>query len=111
KWGVVMVGCVYVRGGFRGVVAGIMAFALYPEQVSKPDFAYPTLVLNLLPVGLVGLVMAALLAAVMGAMSSVFNSASTLVTLDFSKHLRPSAADAQLVNISRITPGASGRLC
>ncbi len=71
----------------------------------KPDFAYPTLVLNLLPVGLVGLVMAALLAAVMGAMSSVFNSASTLVTLDFYKKLRPQASEKQLVNFGRVATG------
>src|SRR6202007_2082198 len=76
-----------------------------PDQVVKPDFAYPTLVLNLLPVGLVGLVMAALLAAVMGAMSSVFNSACTLLTLDFYKKLRPAASEAQLVNFGRIATG------
>src|SRR2546430_1781666 len=70
-----------------------------------PDFAYPTLVLNLLPVGLVGLVMAALLAAVMGAMSSVFNSASTLATLDFYKKIRPQASERQLVNFGRIATG------
>jgi SSS family solute:Na+ symporter len=63
------------------------------------------LVLNLLPVGLVGLVMAALLAAVMGAMSSVFNSASTLVTLDFYKKLRPQASEKQLVNFGRVATG------
>jgi SSS family solute:Na+ symporter len=73
--------------------------------VKKPDFAYPTLVLNLLPVGLVGLVMAALLAAVMGAMSSVFNSASTLVTLDFYKKIRPQASEKQLVNFGRVATG------
>src|SRR5262249_29928115 len=71
----------------------------------KPDFAYPTMVLNLLPVGLVGLVMAALLAAVMGAMSSVFNSASTLVTLDFYKKIRPNASEDRLVNFGRIATG------
>src|SRR5580765_3757088 len=49
------------------VLPGIIAYALFPDQVKdKPDYAYPTLVLNLLPTGLVGLVMAALLAAVMG---------------------------------------------
>jgi solute:Na+ symporter, SSS family len=74
--------------------------------VKKPDFAYPTLVLNLLPVGLVGLVMAALLAAVMGAMSSVFNSASTLATLDFYKKIRPQASERQLVNFGRVATGA-----
>jgi SSS family solute:Na+ symporter len=50
--------------------------------------------------------MAALLAAVMGAMSSVFNSASTLVTLDFYKKLRPQASETQLVNFGRIATGA-----
>ena len=87
------------------VLPGIIAFALFPEQVKKPDFAYPTLILNLLPTGLVGLVMAALLAAVMGAMSSVFNSASTLVTLDFYKKIRPQASEKQLVNFGRIATG------
>src|ERR1700726_998057 len=90
---------------FMLVLPGIIAFALFPEQVKKPDFAYPTLVLNLLPVGLVGLVMAALLAAVMGAMSSVFNSASTLVTLDFYKKIRPQASERQLVNFGRVATG------
>src|SRR5712671_5295012 len=82
KAGTIFAGFLKILPVFMLVLPGIIAFALFPEQVKKPDFAYPTLVLNLLPVGLVGLVMAALLAAVMGAMSSVFNSASTLVTLD-----------------------------
>src|ERR1041385_5675933 len=90
---------------FMLVLPGIIAYALFPEQVAKPDFAYPTLVLNLLPVGLVGLVMAALLAAVMGAMSSVFNSASTLVTLDFYKKIRPEATESQLVGFGRVMTG------
>src|SRR5262249_14060278 len=87
---------------FMLVLPGIIAYALFRDQLKTPDFAYPTLVLNLLPVGLVGLVMAALLAAVMGAMSSVFNSASTLVTLDFYKKIRPQASESQLVNFGRI---------
>jgi SSS family solute:Na+ symporter len=49
--------------------------------------------------------MAALLAAVMGAMSSVFNSASTLVTLDFYKKIRPQASEKQLVNFGRVATG------
>ena len=51
---------------------------------------FPALMLNLLPTGLVGLMIAALLAALMGAMSSVFNSASTMVTLDFYKKIAAS---------------------
>jgi solute:Na+ symporter, SSS family len=105
KAGAIFAGFLEILPVFMLVLPGIIAYALYPEQVTKPDFAYPTLVLNLLPVGLVGLVMAALLAAVMGAMSSVFNSASTLVTLDFYKKLRPEASEAQLVNFGRIATG------
>src|ERR1041385_7652888 len=105
KAGTIFAGFLKILPVFILVLPGIIAFALFPEQVKKPDFAYPTLVLNLLPVGLVGLVMAALLAAVMGAMSSVFNSASTLVTLDFYKKIRPQASESQLVNFGRVATG------
>src|SRR6266446_5941336 len=105
KAGTIFAGFLKILPVFLLVLPGLIAFALFPEQVKKPDFAYPTLVLNLLPVGLVGLVMAALLAAVMGAMSSVFNSASTLVTLDFYKKLRPQASEKQLVNFGRVATG------
>src|SRR5215475_6831921 len=105
KAGTIFAGFLKILPVFMLVLPGIIAFALFPEQVRKPDYAYPTLVLNLLPVGLVGLVIAALLAAVMGAMSSVFNSASTLVTLDFYKKIRPAASEGQLVNFGRIATG------
>jgi len=105
KAGTIFAGFLKILPVFMLVLPGIIAFALFPDQVKKPDFAYPTLVLNLLPTGLVGLVMAALLAAVMGAMSSVFNSASTLVTLDFYKKIRPEASESQLVNFGRIATG------
>src|SRR5437660_220189 len=105
KAGTIFAGFLKILPVFMLVLPGIIAFALFPEQVKKPDFAYPTLVLNLLPVGLVGLVMAALLAAVMGAMSSVFNSASTLVTLDFYKKIKPDATELQLVGFGRVMTG------
>src|ERR1700751_4899926 len=106
KAGTIFAGFLKILPVFMLVLPGIIAYALLRDQLAgKPDYAYPTLVLNLLPVGLVGLVMAALLAAVMGAMSSVFNSASTLVTLDFYKKLRPLASEAQLVNFGRVATG------
>jgi SSS family solute:Na+ symporter len=105
KLGTIFAGFLKILPVFILVLPGIIAFALFPEQVVKPDYAYPTLILNLLPTGLVGLVMAALLAAVMGAMSSVFNSASTLVTLDFYKKIRPQASEGQLVNFGRVATG------
>ena len=105
KAGTIFAGFLKILPVFMLVLPGIIAYALFPDQVQKPDYAYPTLVLNLLPVGLVGLVMAALLAAVMGAMSSVFNSASTLVTLDFYKKINPQASERQLVTFGRIATG------
>jgi SSS family solute:Na+ symporter len=95
------------------VLPGLMAFALYKNmfklgphgEVLNGDIAYPTLIINLLPAGVVGVMIAALLAALMGAMSSVFNSASTLVTLDFYKKLRPQASERQLVNFGRLATG------
>jgi len=106
KAGTIFAGFLKILPVFMLVLPGIIAYALFRDQLAgKPDYAYPTLVLNLLPTGLVGLVMAALLAAVMGAMSSVFNSASTLVTLDFYKKLRPLSSEAQLVNFGRVATG------
>jgi SSS family solute:Na+ symporter len=92
------------------VLPGMIALALFRDlfkfgangQVLNGDIAYPTLIVNLLPPGLVGLMIAALLAALMGAMSSVFNSASTLVTLDFYKKINPAASEARLVNMGRM---------
>jgi SSS family solute:Na+ symporter len=91
------------------VVPGMIALALYPQlfttsngHVTNGDIAFPTIIINLLPSGIVGLMIAALLAALMGSMSAVFNSASTMVTLDFYKRLKPSASEKQLVNMGRI---------
>src|SRR5438552_5552908 len=106
KAGTIFAGFLKILPVFMLVLPGIIAYALFRDQLAgKPDYAYPTLVLNLLPTGLVGLVMAALLAAVMGAMSSVFNSASTLVTLDFYKKLNPGADERKLVSFGRAATG------
>jgi SSS family solute:Na+ symporter len=95
------------------VLPGLIAVGLYHDlfqfgpngQVLNGDIAYPTMIVNLLPSGLVGLMIAALLAALMGAMSSVFNSASTLVTLDFYKKFRPNATERNLVAFGRAATG------
>ncbi len=113
KAGTIFAGFLKILPVFMLVLPGLIAVALYrssfkfgPQgQVLNGDIAYPTLIINLLPAGLVGLMIAALLAALMGAMSAVFNSASTLVTLDFYKKIRPNASEAQLVNFGRVMTG------
>ncbi len=112
KAGTIFAGFLKILPVFILVLPGLIAYALYPAlfqvvngRVTNGDIAYPTLIVNLLPTGLVGLMIAALLAALMGAMSSVFNSASTLVTLDFYKKLHPSANELQLVTFGRAATG------
>src|SRR5262252_3236137 len=113
KAGTIFAGFLKILPVFMLVLPGLIAFALYRDlfkfgpngEVLNGDIAYPTLIINLLPVGLVGLMIAALLAALMGAMSSVFNSASTLVTLDFYKKYRPQASERNLVNFGRFATG------
>ena len=112
KAGTIFAGFLKVLPVFLLVLPGLIAYALYPGlfhvvdgRVTNGDIAYPMMVINLLPTGLVGLMIAALLAALMGAMSSVFNSSSTMVTLDFYKKFRPQATESQLVFFGRVATG------
>ena len=83
------------------IVPGLVAAALYPN-LARPDQAFPTLVFELLPVGLRGVVLAALLAAIMSSLDSALNAASSLVTMDFIKTLRPATSDRALVTVGRM---------
>jgi len=90
---------------FIFVVPGIVAYALSKTgriHLAAPDQALPTLVGTLLPVGLRGLVVAGLMAALMSSLSSVFNSTSTLVTIDVYKKLRPVSTERQLVLVGQV---------
>jgi SSS family solute:Na+ symporter len=64
---------------------------------------YAHLVNELLPPGVKGLVVAGLLAALMSSLSSVFNSSSTLVVMDFYRRWRPDAEDRELVRAGRVS--------
>jgi len=64
--------------------------------------AFPLMVQHVMPVGLRGLVVAGLLAALMSSLAGVFNASSTLFTIDFYGKLHPRATDQQLVWIGRV---------
>jgi len=68
------------------------------DQAQK---AFPLLVAHVLPVGVRGLVVAGLLAALMSSLAGVFNASSTLFTMDFYARLRPGASQQRLVWIGR----------
>ncbi|MFP4537909.1 MAG: sodium:solute symporter family transporter [Dichotomicrobium sp.] len=87
------------------IVPGMVAFALYPA-LESPDKAFPTLAFELLPVGLRGIVLAAMLAAIMSSLDSALNAASSLVTLDLVKPRWPHLSERRLLGIGRIVTGA-----
>ncbi len=85
---------------FLFLIPGVIALTLKMRgelHWDTPDEAFPVLMSNLLPAGLRGLVAAGLLAALMSSLASVFNSVSTLFTIDIYKKLKPSAPEKKLV--------------
>lgn len=63
---------------------------------------FPLLVANILPIGIRGIVVAGLLAALMSSLAGVFNASSTLFTMDFYARFRPKATQEQLIWIGRL---------
>ena len=86
---------------FIFVLPGLIAVALFPG--AKGDQAFPFLLTsNLLPIGVKGLVIAGVFAAIMSSLASVFNSASTLFTMDYYRLVNPSASERKLVLVGRL---------
>ena len=84
---------------FMFFIPGLIAFAMTKSgQLSydSSDQVFPILVRELLPSGMRGLVAGGLLAALMSSLSSVFNSCSTLFTMDIYKKLKPNASEKNL---------------
>lgn len=100
RWGALFAGLLKLPVLFFMVFPGTMARVLYPE-LENPDTVFPHLVFNLLPAGLIGLLMAGLLAAMSSSISATLNSASTLITMDFVKNLRPGLSSKQLVKVGQ----------
>jgi transporter, SSS family len=90
---------------FLFLIPGVIALTLKMRgelNWDSPDQAFPVLMSNLLPSGLRGLVAAGLLAALMSSLASVFNSCSTLFTVDIYKKLRPNTPEKKLVRTGQI---------
>ncbi len=93
---------------FIFMIPGIIAYALSKSgrlDLPESDQAFPIMVRQLLPAGMRGLVAGGLLAALMSSLAAVFNSCSTLFTMDIYKKLRPDASERMLVHIGRIATG------
>jgi solute:Na+ symporter, SSS family len=84
---------------FLMVIPGVMASALYAD-LDRADTVFPRLVADFAPVGISGLILAGLLAAIMSSVDS--NSASTLITVDFVQPRRPNLQPRQLARLGRV---------
>ena len=81
------------------IIPGIICFALFPT-LQNPDEAYMTMVTNLFPIGMVGLVMAVLTAALVSTVGSALNALSTVFTIDiYLKKYRPKNVRAYTVTL------------
>uniref|UniRef100_A0A8C3T6I9 Sodium/mannose cotransporter SLC5A10 n=1 Tax=Chelydra serpentina TaxID=8475 RepID=A0A8C3T6I9_CHESE len=72
------------------------------SEVGCSNIAYPKLVVELMPSGLRGLMIAVMMAALMSSLTSVFNSSSTLFTMDIWRKIRRNAKDRELLLVGRI---------
>lgn len=102
--GTIFAGYLKILPVFILVLPGIIAFHISGGTVSG-DKAYPWLVTHLLPSGIKGIVVAGLLAALMSSLSAMFNSTSTLLTIDVFKKLKSDADEKMLVRFGRISTG------
>jgi solute:Na+ symporter, SSS family len=106
RWGAIFAGFLKIPLLFLMILPGTMALVLYPE-LENPDLVFPTLAFDLLPVGMRGVVLAAVVAAITSSVDSVLNSASTLFTMDFVRTIRPNTSQRALVAWGRFaTAGA-----
>ncbi|XP_044000096.1 sodium/glucose cotransporter 1-like [Gambusia affinis] len=112
--------CAYLKllPMFLMVFPGMISRILYPDVVACVDpeecqkycgsrvactnIAYPKLVVDLMPNGLRGLMLSVMLASLMSSLTSIFNSASTLFTMDIYTKVRPRAKERELMIAGRV---------
>ena len=104
RWGVLFAAFLKLPVLFLMVLPGTMAIHLFPD-LPHANLVYPTLMFELLPAGLLGLVMAGFVAALMSQIDSTLNAASTLVTMDFVRRWKPNLDGKQLMKIGRWVTG------
>ncbi|XP_044043663.1 solute carrier family 5 member 3a [Siniperca chuatsi] len=118
KGSTIMAGFLKILPMFIIVIPGMISRILFADELAciSPEhcmevcgsaagcsnMAYPRLVMSVMPVGLRGLMMAVMIAALMSDLDSIFNSASTIFTLDIYKMLRKGASSRELVIVGRL---------
>jgi len=104
QWGAIFAGFLKLLTLFIMVLPGVMAVILYPDLEDAKQ-VYPTLVFDILPTGILGLVLAGFIAALMSSVDSGLNAASTLFTMDFYRKYNKNADSAQTLKVAKIMVG------
>ncbi|KAM5311793.1 sodium/glucose cotransporter 1 isoform 2-T3 [Glossophaga mutica] len=118
KAGCILCGYLKLLPMFLMVMTGMISRILYTEKVACTvpsecekhcgtkvgctNIAYPTLVVELMPNGLRGLMLSVMLASLMSSLTSIFNSASTLFTMDLYTKIRKRASEKELMIAGRL---------
>ncbi|UCF36087.1 MAG: sodium/solute symporter [Acidobacteriota bacterium] len=103
QYGLVFASFLSLTVSFIIVFPGVIAWVLYSDVIQKPDEAYPTLIRELIPAGYTGLIIAALVAAIISSLNSMTNSAATIFTMDvYRKLFRKDASEKECVQTGRI---------
>lgn len=117
KAGALFCGFIKILPVFIFILPGLFAYALYQnnlidlsslprtvvngEEVLNTKGIYTLMIIQLLPSGLVGILVAALLSGLMSQIAGALNAIATLSSYDLYKRFKPSATDRQLVNVGR----------
>src|SRR5574344_1085605 len=117
KKGLIFAGFLKILIPFIVVLPGICAYYMSQNadqfsnlqgSINVADDAYPWLIRNFTPTGIKGLSFAALAAAIISSLASMFNSTSTLFTMDiYKKYINKNAGDRELVNVGRLVAVAA----
>ncbi len=102
RWGAMLAAALKTLPLFLMAIPGALAFALLPD-LKNSDQVFPSMIIAFLPVGLTGLVLAGLVAAIMSTIDSTLNAASTLVMYDFVKADERGWSAERIVWIGRAT--------
>ncbi|MEG1723983.1 MAG: sodium:solute symporter [Anaerovoracaceae bacterium] len=102
--GAIFAGFLKLLPVFLLVFPGVGAYILYKTEIgSNANLAYPVLINNLLPIGIKGVLAAALLAALMSTIAAALNSIASLTAFDIVKRARPQTKDKTLIRIGQLS--------
>lgn len=101
--GALFAGVLKILPVFILILPGVIGYVLYKDIIgTNANLTYPILITHLLPIGIKGIVAAALLSALMSVVAAALNSSATLVSVDLVKRFRPKTSDKEQVLVGRI---------